>query len=306
MLPIPQHGVFKDFTSFVMICTTQGLVVKVTCMQDCCRRISPVCIGQELPFQLSTIFVHHLAYLKALALLPGFCIAISLLPVLKTWLPQGLTWLLPWAPKHCACLLTTHVLFSFHKPIWTSWSDHLAHVHLYMWGQSCQHEHVRVDTMILTRECKHKRDHAHAFMCTVSDSMTHCLYILLLIQQVQQVLQQTFFVCVCVVPHLCAPPAWMSWHPHCCCYAAHSMTWCVQGPTWLWPWTPKPCVQGCVHRMGWYWRHVLSVQAKSYHLLLQHAVAMIMMIVNCNIGVCVQLMLQLMFTWVHMLRFIAG
>jgi hypothetical protein len=91
MLPIPQHGVFKDFTSFVMICTTQGLVVKVTCMQDCCRRISPVCIGQELPFQLSTIFVHHLAYLKALALLPGFCIAISLLPVLKTWLPQGLT-----------------------------------------------------------------------------------------------------------------------------------------------------------------------------------------------------------------------
>jgi hypothetical protein len=34
MLPIPQHGLLKDPPSFVAICTPQGLVVKVTCMQD--------------------------------------------------------------------------------------------------------------------------------------------------------------------------------------------------------------------------------------------------------------------------------
>jgi hypothetical protein len=35
-----------------------------------------------------------------LVLLPGFCIAVvPLLHVLKTWLLQGLSWLLPWAPK---------------------------------------------------------------------------------------------------------------------------------------------------------------------------------------------------------------
>ncbi len=56
MLPIPQHGVFKDLPSFVTICTLQGLVVKVTCMQDCRRRISPACIGRDLPLQLSTVF----------------------------------------------------------------------------------------------------------------------------------------------------------------------------------------------------------------------------------------------------------
>jgi hypothetical protein len=33
MLPIPQHGVFKDLPSFVTICTPQGLEVKVTCMR---------------------------------------------------------------------------------------------------------------------------------------------------------------------------------------------------------------------------------------------------------------------------------
>ncbi len=61
MLPIPQHGVFKDLPSFVTICTLQGLVVKVTCMQDCPRSISRACIGQELlPFQFSTVFVYHL------------------------------------------------------------------------------------------------------------------------------------------------------------------------------------------------------------------------------------------------------
>ena len=82
-----QHGMFKDLPSFVTICTPQGLVVKVTCMQDCRTSISCVCIGQELPFQLSTVFLGT-AWLdqKALALLPGFCIAVvPLLPVLKTW-----------------------------------------------------------------------------------------------------------------------------------------------------------------------------------------------------------------------------
>jgi hypothetical protein len=33
MLPIPQHGKFKDSPSFITICTPQGLVVKVTCMR---------------------------------------------------------------------------------------------------------------------------------------------------------------------------------------------------------------------------------------------------------------------------------
>ncbi len=32
---------------------------------------------------------------KALVLLPGFCIAALLISVLKTWLLQGLAWLLP-------------------------------------------------------------------------------------------------------------------------------------------------------------------------------------------------------------------
>jgi hypothetical protein len=89
-----QHGMFKDLPSFVTICTPQGLAVKVTCMQDCRRRISPACIGQELlPFQLSTVYLCTTWRLdpKALASLPGFCIAVSLLPVLKTWMLQGLT-----------------------------------------------------------------------------------------------------------------------------------------------------------------------------------------------------------------------
>ena len=92
MLPIPQHGVFKDPPSFVTIYTLQGLVVKFTCMQDCRRRISPACIGRDLPLQLSTVYVCTTWRLnpKALALLPGFCIAVPLLPVLKTWLVQGL------------------------------------------------------------------------------------------------------------------------------------------------------------------------------------------------------------------------
>jgi hypothetical protein len=59
MLPIPQHGLLRDLPSFVTICTPQSLAVKVTCMQDCCRRISRAC--KDLPFQLSIIFVHHLA-----------------------------------------------------------------------------------------------------------------------------------------------------------------------------------------------------------------------------------------------------
>jgi hypothetical protein len=81
MLPIPQHGLLKDPPSFVAICTPQGLAVKATCMQDCCRRISPACIGQELmPFQLSTVYVCTTWRLdpKALAILPGFCIAVGL------------------------------------------------------------------------------------------------------------------------------------------------------------------------------------------------------------------------------------
>ena len=91
VLPIPQHGLLKDPPSFVAICTPQGLAVKATCMQDCCRRISPACIGQELPFQLSTVY-SCTTWLnpKALALLPGSCIAVHLLSVLKAWLVQGL------------------------------------------------------------------------------------------------------------------------------------------------------------------------------------------------------------------------
>jgi hypothetical protein len=61
MLPIAQHGLFKDPPSFIAICTPQGLAVKATCMQDCRRSISRACIGQELlPFQFSTVFVYHL------------------------------------------------------------------------------------------------------------------------------------------------------------------------------------------------------------------------------------------------------
>jgi hypothetical protein len=80
-----QHGMFKDLPSFVTICTPQDLAAKVTCMQDCRRRISPACTGQELPFQLSTVYscTTWLLDPKALALLPGFCIVVSLLPVLK-------------------------------------------------------------------------------------------------------------------------------------------------------------------------------------------------------------------------------
>ena len=45
---------------------------------------------------LCTIWLNR----KALALLPGFCIAVPLLAACaKTWLPQGLAWLLPWMPK---------------------------------------------------------------------------------------------------------------------------------------------------------------------------------------------------------------
>jgi hypothetical protein len=42
------------------------------------------------PFLLSTVLCTTWLNPKALALLPGFCITVPLLPVLKTWLPQGL------------------------------------------------------------------------------------------------------------------------------------------------------------------------------------------------------------------------
>jgi len=106
VLPIPRHGLLKDLPSFVTVCTSQGLAVKATCMQDCRRRISPACIGRELlPFQFSTLYLCTTwpLYPKALALSPGFCIAVvPLLSVLKAWLLQGLAWLLPWMPKLCA------------------------------------------------------------------------------------------------------------------------------------------------------------------------------------------------------------
>ena len=58
-------------------------------------------------------------------------------------------------------------------------------------------------------------------------------------------------LCFCVVLHLFALPAWMSWIHlvccYCCAYASYSRTWCVQGLAWLWPWTPKPCVHGYMH-----------------------------------------------------------
>ncbi len=65
MLPIAQHGLFKDAPSFVTVCTAQGLVVKVTCMQDCRRRISLAC--KVLPFLPST-FVHHLPQTESLGI----------------------------------------------------------------------------------------------------------------------------------------------------------------------------------------------------------------------------------------------
>jgi hypothetical protein len=48
-------------------------------------------MDQDLPFQLSTVSLCT-TWLdpKALALLPGFCIAVHLLSVLKAWLVQGL------------------------------------------------------------------------------------------------------------------------------------------------------------------------------------------------------------------------
>jgi hypothetical protein len=91
-LPIPQHGLLKDPPSFVAICTPQGLAVKATCMQDCCTSIPPARINQELLcFQPSTVDLCTAWRLdpKAFAILPGFCIAVHLLSVLKAWLVQG-------------------------------------------------------------------------------------------------------------------------------------------------------------------------------------------------------------------------
>ncbi len=116
------HGLFKDPPSFVTTCTPQGLAVKVTCMQDCRRRISWACIGQELlPFQLSTVYLCTTwrLNLNALALLPGFCIVVSLLPVMKTWLFQGLTWLLPWTPKRFAFLCVKQLVWVSHQHVCT-------------------------------------------------------------------------------------------------------------------------------------------------------------------------------------------
>jgi hypothetical protein len=103
--------------------------------------------------------------------------------------------------------------------------------------------HVRVDTMIPSRVCTDKRDHAPTFMCTVSDSMNSTLPTLLLMQQVQEALAQEerqvsrhsllaplllFSTCV----HHLLECLVRFWHPHCCAYAAHSATWCVQGLAW--------------------------------------------------------------------------
>jgi hypothetical protein len=84
MLPIPQHGVFKDFPSFVTIYTPQGLVVKVTCLHHGWIVKLAMCRPRAIlaSLNLCTTWLNP----KAWALLPGSCIAVPLLFVLKTWL----------------------------------------------------------------------------------------------------------------------------------------------------------------------------------------------------------------------------
>jgi hypothetical protein len=67
MLPIPQHGKFKDSPSFITICTPQGLAVKVTCIWIL-EEVLERAYGQELSFQLS-MFVHYLARPKSLGII---------------------------------------------------------------------------------------------------------------------------------------------------------------------------------------------------------------------------------------------
>ena len=87
-----QHGMFKDLPSFVTICTAQRPGgqdhMHARWMNDC----SPAC--KDFPFQLSTVYLCNTWRLdpKALALLPGFCIAVvPLLHVPKIWLFQSLS-----------------------------------------------------------------------------------------------------------------------------------------------------------------------------------------------------------------------
>jgi hypothetical protein len=47
-------------------------------------------VAKSYPFSLQLFLCATWLNPKALALLPGFCIMVSLLPVLKTWLLQGL------------------------------------------------------------------------------------------------------------------------------------------------------------------------------------------------------------------------
>jgi hypothetical protein len=67
--------------------------------------------------------------------LPGFCIAVvPLLHVLKTWLLQGLSWLLPWAHKLCAFLLCQTTCLSA--------SSTCLHTHMHTHCYPFQVEHV--------------------------------------------------------------------------------------------------------------------------------------------------------------------
>ncbi len=84
MLPIPPHGVLKELPAFV---TMHTLSRSHACTMD--GLLNWLCVGQELPFSspcLCTTFLNQ----QALALSPGFCIAVHLLPVLKTWCFEAL------------------------------------------------------------------------------------------------------------------------------------------------------------------------------------------------------------------------
>jgi hypothetical protein len=90
ILPIPQHGIFKDLPSFITICITAQPKAWWS-RSHACKIVQDFLSVHRPRATLSACYVCSWLDLKALALLPGFCIVVPLLPVLKTWLPQGLT-----------------------------------------------------------------------------------------------------------------------------------------------------------------------------------------------------------------------
>jgi hypothetical protein len=137
MLPIPQHGLFKELPTFVTI-YTPNQSRSHACMMNGCQgwRISRACIGQELPLFPST-FVHHLAQPERLSIIVWLLHCSSLAVCAKNMgclkaLPDCCHEHLPLCPTAYLRVTYTYLLYQHVVTAW-SFSDDCTTKHVAWW-----------------------------------------------------------------------------------------------------------------------------------------------------------------------------